>query len=190
MAVTSPLTLRITAQSYRQYHKNVKRDDAEVSIGGILLWSAVRNEKITDVTADIIRGQKPPSNGPAVNVSDSDTGAAGGNTSGAPTAPVSASKNVALGKVLATAYGWGSGSEWNSLYALWQRESGWSNVAQNASSGAYGIPQSLPGSKMGPLANPPVSSAGAQIKWGLSYIKERYGDPNGAWAHETSNGWY
>jgi hypothetical protein len=76
------------------------------------------------------------------------------------------------------------------LTDLWQQESGWSNIARNKSSGAYGIPQALPPSKMGPAANPPQSSYIAQINWGLSYIKGRYGTPAGAWAHERAYNWY
>jgi len=79
---------------------------------------------------------------------------------------------------------------WPALLALWTRESGWNRFARNPSSGAYGIPQALPPSKMGPDANPPVSSAGAQIMWGLNYIAGRYGNPGTAWAHETAFGWY
>jgi SLT domain-containing protein len=70
------------------------------------------------------------------------------------------------------------------------RESGWNQHALNASSGAYGIPQALPASKMGAAANPPESNPTAQINWMISYIKGRYGDPIGAEAHEQSAGWY
>ena len=70
--------------------------------------------------------------------------------------------------------------------------SGWSRVAQNRSSGAYGIPQALPGSKMGPAANPPTSSAGAQIDWGMNYIKGVYRDPINAmnkWLSRSPHGY-
>jgi resuscitation-promoting factor RpfB len=109
-------------------------------------------------------------------------------------APVHVAGNVALGQQLAAADGWGSGAQWNCLYDLWQRESGWSNTADNAQSGAYGIAQALghgPSNQYpaGP-ANPPVSNPGAQIRWGLGYIRGRYGSPCAAWAHETANSWY
>src|SRR5208282_4005681 len=111
-----------------------------------------------------------------------------------PQAPSSISGNVALGKLLAAPFGWSTGAQWNALYALWQRESGWSNTAENASSGAYGIAQALghgPTNQYpaGP-ANPPTSSASAQILWGLGYIKSTYGNPVNAEAHEQSAGWY
>jgi hypothetical protein len=95
--------------------------------------------------------------------------------------------NVALGECLARRDGW-TGGEWSCLYALWSRESGWNHLRANyAGSGAYGIPQALPGSKMGPgwQTNPWV-----QIKWGLGYIRGRYGTPCGANGFQASNGWY
>lgn len=90
---------------------------------------------------------------------------------------------------MAAALGW-SGSEWNSLYALWMQESGFNDHATNPSSGAYGIPQSLPASKMASAGSDWQTNPATQIKWGLSYIKGRYGDPNGAWAHEKKYNWY
>lgn len=87
------------------------------------------------------------------------------------------------------AYGWGA-AQMKFLIELWNRESGWNRLARNPSSGAYGIPQALPPSKMGPEANPPKSSAAAQINWGLGYIRGRYGTPQNAWAHELSYNWY
>ncbi len=68
--------------------------------------------------------------------------------------------------------------------------SGWNRLARNPSSGAYGIPQALPPGKMGAAANPPLSSAAAQINWGLGYIKGRYGSPAAAEAHERAFNWY
>ena len=115
-------------------------------------------------------------------------GRARGPAAGAPAA--AAGGNAALGRQLAAAYGWGGGPQWACLDALWARESGWSATATNPQSGAYGIPQSLPPGKMPAAALPPVSSASAQIGWGLSYIAGRYGTPCGAWSHETADGWY
>ena len=83
-------------------------------------------------------------------------------------------------------YGWGSG-QFSCLVSLWNRESGWRWNAENAYSGAYGIPQALPPSKMGAGYQ---YDARVQISWGLSYIAQRYGTPCGAWGHELSHGWY
>ncbi len=101
-------------------------------------------------------------------------------------------KNQATGKLLAARYGWSpsqSQSEWDSLVALWDGESGWSTTAANPS-GAYGIPQALPGSKMAQFGRKWKTSAVIQIRWGLWYIEQRYGSPSAAWAHEQQFGWY
>ncbi|TYB38988.1 lytic transglycosylase domain-containing protein [Micromonospora sp. AP08] len=76
------------------------------------------------------------------------------------------------------------------LDKLWTKESGWNHKALNEGSGAYGIPQALPGSKMGSVADDWKTNPATQIKWGLGYIEGRYDDPCGAWAHSQSTGWY
>jgi hypothetical protein len=86
-------------------------------------------------------------------------------------------------------YGWGDG-EYQCLVLLWNRESGWRADAYNRSSGAYGIPQSLPGSKMASAGADWRTNAATQIEWGLSYIRGRYGAPCGAWAHSEQYNWY
>jgi len=73
---------------------------------------------------------------------------------------------------------------------LWERESGWRIRAYNPYSGAYGIPQAVPGSKMASAGPSWRTSARTQIRWGLRYIRSRYGKPRRAWAHECAYGWY
>ncbi|WP_192496831.1 transglycosylase [Pseudoclavibacter sp. CFCC 14310] len=85
--------------------------------------------------------------------------------------------------------GWGN-DQFVCLVNLWQKESGWQVNAENRSSGAYGIPQSLPGSKMGSVGADWRTNAQTQIEWGLGYIRGRYGTPCGAWGHSQSTGWY
>lgn len=87
------------------------------------------------------------------------------------------------------ARGWGD-DQFSCLVALWNRESGWRVNAYNASSGAYGIPQSLPGSKMASAGADWQTNPATQISWGLGYIGGRYGTPCGAWGHSESVGWY
>jgi hypothetical protein len=89
---------------------------------------------------------------------------------------------------LLSSYGFAS-SQWGCLDDLWQRESGWVYNAENAS-GAYGIPQALPGSKMASAGPDWQTDPTTQIKWGLGYIKSTYGTPCGAWSHEEADGWY
>jgi len=86
-------------------------------------------------------------------------------------------------------YGWSS-SQFGCLVSLWNLESGWNVYASNPSSGAYGIPQALPGSKMASAGPDWQSNAATQIRWGLGYIKSLYGSPCGAWSHEQGTGWY
>jgi hypothetical protein len=83
-----------------------------------------------------------------------------------------------------------STSEMAALVPMWDRESGWNTTAENPGSGAYGIPQSLPGDKMASAGPDWQTNAATQIKWGLGYIKDRYGTPSDAWAFWQANGWY
>ena len=101
-----------------------------------------------------------------------------------------ADPEVALGQQLASAYGWGSGAEWTCLDELWTRESGWQMTWNTQGSGAYGIPQALPASKMAATGADYMTDPATQIRWGLGYIAGTYGTPCGAWAHETADGWY
>lgn len=81
-------------------------------------------------------------------------------------------------------------SEFSCLVALWNRESGWNYQAMNTSSGAYGIPQALPGNKMASAGDDWETNPETQIRWGIGYINARYGTPCGAWAHSEANNWY
>jgi hypothetical protein len=84
----------------------------------------------------------------------------------------------------------GRGSQFFCLDALWTRESGWNVYATNPGSGAYGIPQALPGAKMASAGRDWHADAATQIRWGLSYIDSAYGSPCAAWSHEEADGWY
>ena len=86
-------------------------------------------------------------------------------------------------------YGWSS-SQFSCLQPLWNAESGWNASASNPASGAYGIPQALPGSKMASAGPDWQTSAATQIRWGLGYIRSVYGSPCAAWSHEQAYGWY
>ncbi|OZG50574.1 lytic transglycosylase [Pseudoscardovia radai] len=93
----------------------------------------------------------------------------------------------AYARAAMAAYGWTSDDEWNALENLWTRESGWRWDADNPSSSAYGIPQALPGSKMGTGWH---DNAAVQISWGLSYIRQVYGSPSNAWRIWQIRKWY
>jgi hypothetical protein len=89
---------------------------------------------------------------------------------------------------LLPSFGFSTG-EMAALDPLWQHESGWSTSAANPS-GAYGIPQALPGSKMATAGGDWQTNPATQISWGLSYIKSRYGSPSAAWSFWRSHNWY
>lgn len=83
-----------------------------------------------------------------------------------------------------------TGNDWDCLVKLWTRESSWLWYAENASSGAYGIPQSLPADKMAAFGANYRDDAAVQIDWGLWYIAQAYGSPSKAWQHSEQVGWY
>lgn len=112
---------------------------------------------------------------------------------GAITAPAAGRPDPGSAKAIAyemlAARGWGD-DQYSCLVSLWNKESGWNTFAMNKSSGAYGIPQSLPGNKMASAGADWQTNPATQITWGLGYIGGRYGTPCGAWAKSQSVGWY
>ena len=86
-------------------------------------------------------------------------------------------------------YKW-SEADYSALVKLWNRESGWNPNSHNSSSGAHGIPQSLPASKMKSEGSDYYTNGYTQIRWGLKYIKNRYGTPSKAWQHFQNKNWY
>jgi hypothetical protein len=85
-------------------------------------------------------------------------------------------------------FGWSG--QFSCLDSLWNAESGWNPTAENPNSGAYGIPQALPGSKMASAGPDWQTNPATQILWGLEYIQSTYGSPCAAWSHEEATGWY
>jgi hypothetical protein len=106
-----------------------------------------------------------------------------------PAAPVPSGSAQQIAMGMLGSYGWSSG-QFSCLNSLWNQESGWNVYATNPASGAYGIPQALPGDKMASAGPDWQTDAATQIRWGLSYIQSLYGSPCGAWAHEEADGWY
>jgi hypothetical protein len=90
---------------------------------------------------------------------------------------------------LMASFGFSPKTYFGCLVDIWNRESGWRYDAENAS-GAYGIPQALPGSKMASAGADWQTDPATQIRWGLGYIKAIYGNPCSAWAFEEANGYY
>ncbi len=105
------------------------------------------------------------------------------------TIKVDPGSSKAIAKSLAAQRGWGD-DQFACLDLLWMKESRWNATAENRSSGAYGIPQALPGSKMASAGADWRTNPATQITWGLGYIEGRYGTPCGAWSHSQAKGWY
>ena len=149
-----------------------EQKEQTLSIGGVAAAAVVRdNYKVTEKKKD-----------PVVVVAA--VRSAGAPAVGTPN-PGSAQ---AIGHDMVLARGWGE-DEFACLVALFNRESGWNVYAANPS-GAYGIPQALPGSKMATAGADWATNPVTQISWGLGYIAARYGTPCGAWGHSQSAGWY
>jgi hypothetical protein len=92
-------------------------------------------------------------------------------------------------QILKNKYGYGAG-QFSCFNNIIMRESMWDINATNASSGAYGIPQALPGSKMASVGSDWRTNPATQIIWGIQYMKSTYGSPCGAWSFKSSHGWY
>ncbi|AYD90438.1 hypothetical protein D5R93_11270 [Actinomyces lilanjuaniae] len=156
--------------------------------------SVVVSEKVDEVVQVGTGAQQPAE--PADSAADSSSSDSSSNgdgeagdvqvAAGAGTDPASAQ---AVAKSMMAGYGWDD-AEFSCLVSLWNRESSWNYQAQNPSSGAYGIPQALPGSKMAETGSDWQTNPVTQITWGLGYISGRYGTPCSAWAHSESVGWY
>ncbi|MFT3944593.1 MAG: G5 domain-containing protein [Ancrocorticia sp.] len=137
-----------------------------------------------------------PAPAPAAAASGSTSAESGSGSTSTPApstpavaAPVPSGDAQSIALSMIGNYGWG-GDQFQCLVNLWQRESNWNHLAMNPSSGAYGIPQSLPGEKMASAGADWQTNPATQIAWGLGYIADRYGTPCGAWGHSESVGWY
>jgi resuscitation-promoting factor RpfB len=128
----------------------------------------------------------PVTGGTGVTVA---TRPAGGHRGTAPpAAAVNPGSAQAIARQMLLARGWGS-DQFACLVQMWNHESGWRINAAN-SSGAYGIPQALPGSKMAADGADWKTNPTTQISWGIAYISGRYGTPCGAWSSWQAHGWY
>jgi len=103
--------------------------------------------------------------------------------------PVKPGTAQAIAKSMLPQFGWKANEQFDCLYQLWNRESGWRTTAGRVD-GPYGIPQANPGTKMASAGPKWRTDAATQIKWGLGYVKGRYSTPCGAWSHFQANHWY
>lgn len=160
-----------------------------------------RAGQVETVSRGLARGTLPPdvsgvtlprAQGPAVRQLPEETSTAGPPAAPLPDIPADCeeySGNRAIGCALLSEFGFGL-DQMPALDSLWSRESGWNHEAHNSSSGAYGIPQALPGNKMASAGDDWETNPATQIRWGLGYIKDRYGTVDAAWDFFQANGWY
>ncbi|WP_017571832.1 aggregation-promoting factor C-terminal-like domain-containing protein [Nocardiopsis halotolerans] len=128
---------------------------------------------------------------PEPEATEDDSSGGGSDSSGSgstSSAPSGSPREIALQMVLDQ--GWPASEFHDCLEPLWEKESNWDHTAENPSSGAYGIPQALPGDKMASHGDDWRTNPATQIAWGLDYIEGRYGNPCGAWSHSQANNWY
>jgi hypothetical protein len=133
--------------------------------------------------------QAPVHHSSSSSSSSGSSSGSGGNSSVPALAPVDPGSARAIAYSMLSQFGWSPSAQFGCLDNVWTRESGWSVTAENPS-GAYGIPQALPGDKMASAGADWQTSATTQIRWGLGYIQSVYGDPCSAWAHWQANGSY
>lgn len=154
------------------------------------LDAAVAQKAADDAAAAEAKRQAEAAAAASRSASSASSGSSGssGRASAPAVGPVDPGSAQGIARQMISGYGWGD-DQFGCLVALWNRESGW-NVYAASSSGAYGIPQALPGSKMSSAGADWQSNPATQIAWGLGYISGRYGDACGAWGHSESTGWY
>lgn len=169
---------------------------AVTGMGVLLMYSGITNAGVLRSLELLIRGAGPTQGANALSVGDTTT--AGGqngtatnasdvtSSGGNPSSGTTTAQNQALGKQMATAYGWSTGAEWTALNNIVMAESGWDAYAANPSSDARGIAQNINGWSSGYQAG----NASQQIAWLLQYIQQRYNDPIAAWQFHLQKGWY
>jgi hypothetical protein len=117
------------------------------------------------------------------------TGSGGGGVIYVTSTPPNPNTAQSIAYNMMASFGFDPKTYFGCLLDIWNRESGWVYDAENPS-GAYGIPQALPGSKMATAGADWQTNPATQIKWGLGYIKAIYGNPCSAWAFEEADGYY
>ncbi|MGC5166814.1 G5 domain-containing protein [Luteimicrobium sp. DT211] len=183
VAVTTKTSKKASAA-----HTIVKKDSSRLASSGTKVQRAGKNgvrttvQRVTTIDGKVVKRA-------TVKTTDSAVDRILVKGTKADPKPAGPSGAKAIAASMVAARGWGS-DQYQCLVNLWNRESGWSVTATNASSGAYGIPQSLPASKLASAGSDWRTSARTQIAWGLNYIAGSYGTPCGAWGHSQATGWY
>jgi hypothetical protein len=164
--------------------------------GFVLFWSGFTGNSVKDTLTGFLKGavpQKQAETPPTIGVNDTSSGSSGSSGSASSgnqsVPPVSGGSNEAVLKQVAASFGW-TGSEWTALYHVEMAEAGFNLTAKNPSSGAYGMAQFINGpSEYAQYGGNSTSAFGQSVAM-CNYIKQRYGTPSAAWAHEQANHWY
>jgi resuscitation-promoting factor RpfB len=166
---------------------------AAVTVGIVFMYGGVKGYSPIKAFENIIKGRNPnegQSNTAILTASDPNTPNSGVGVFSGDTSATGA-KGIAQKLAIQMGHGdWTKGQLWSDWVALWDQESGWRWNATNPTSGAYGIPQALPADKMASAGSDWRTNPATQIKWGIGYIADRYGNPSNAEAHERANNWY
>lgn len=180
----------VEGQRVRTYAATYE-DGEEVSrtIQSEVLAQAPVNEVVLVGTAAPQPAQTPPSSSGSSSSSSEPPASAPPAAEEPPATNYSGSDSRGIARQMVADRGWG-GEQFDCLDRLWQKESNWNHLAQNPSSGAYGIPQSLPGNKMASVGADWRTNPVTQMTWGLNYISGRYGTPCAAWGHSQAVNWY
>ncbi len=159
------------------------------AVGGVVLWSGIKGWSISSTFKNLLSGTTPASSTEQIDTTsvelDADTTSSGNEAEPSGTS----GSNEQVLKQVAAAFGW-TGSEWTALYNVEEREAGFSLTATNATSGAYGMAQFIDGPSEYATYGGNSTTALGQATAMCNYIKQRYGTPSAAWAHEQSSGWY
>lgn len=168
-----------TRDWHREYTQSAADSDAEVKAESIAQVASDQAKALDDTFAELQAQEEettaPPSGPVDLGPIPSDCNAYSGN------------KAAGCARLLEHGFGL---DQMPCLESLWDKESGWNERAHNPGSGAYGIPQALPGNKMATAGDDWETNPNTQISWGLSYISGRYGTPCDAWAYSQANGFY
>ncbi len=166
-----------------------------LAIGGIFIWGGIKGYSPLKALENVVKGHNPNEGQTSTSLVSDTSSTTGSGYSGSSGGGGNASANQALAKQIAISMGhsdWTTGKQWSDWVSLWNGESGWRVDAYNSGSGATGIPQALPGSKMASAGADWKTNPATQIKWGVGYIADTYGSPSAAYAKWLSRSphWY
>jgi hypothetical protein len=177
VSVTDPLALAATDLAHSREAAKLVQQRQNI----ILMTAATKSFKIVGHPKEAKKPVPVAANGASGS-------GGGGGTPIVASAPPNPGTAEAIAYNMLPSFGF-SHNQFGCLNNIWTRESGWRYNAENAS-GAYGIPQALPGSKMASAGADWLTNPATQIRWGLGYIQSIYGTPCGAWGFWQVHGWY